>query len=468
MRKFQVVFLLIIGFILLSACGSIVPKQPSITDETPLQIPETRGSIRIPLEINLQPYFELADKSIDKTFQGKVEQCDGVSFQYYFKRKPLEFNGTKQTLAYKINGEYNIRANYCAQCSSVFGSDPFCLTPRIYVSCGVGEPLRKIAIDFQSDLSIESNYLLNSKTRLAKVETMDPCELTFLKYDASQLIEKEMTAYLQTMEKEIDGQIRKVDLKTPINQAWAAMQEAMKIPNLGYLYFQPKAIEIEPISFKNQTAKVIVNMELSLLISTNPVEKPKQNLPFLSRVKSEDEFNLPLLTLASYDSINSILKKEVAGLIIPFKKKKIIVTEAEALGPVGKQLLFKVKFTGSKKGTIYLLGTPTYDGTKQEISFPDLTFDIRSKDALLKSAKWLFDKKLTDAFRAKAKYDLSDQIEKARKEIEKELNTSIEYSKGQKVFLSGKLNQLNFSNLQVGPNELRIVIDLSGNLSLKL
>ncbi len=468
MSKILFLFLIIVISTAITSCGSIVPKQPNITHETPLDIPETKGTVRIPLEINLKPYFELADKSIDYTFQGKEEQCDGVSFQYYFKRKPLEFNGSKQTLGYRINGEYNIRANYCAQCSSAFGSDPFCLTPRIYVSCGVGEPLRNIAIDFESDLSIESNYQLKSKTRLVKVETLDPCQFTFLKYDASKLIEKEMSAYLQTMEKEIDEQIRNVDLKSPINQAWSAMQEGIKVPNLGFLYFQPKSIEIEPITFKEKMAKVVVNMELSPVLSTNSIAKEKQNLPFLSKVKSEDEFNLPLLTLASYDSINSILKKEIVGMEIPFKKKKIILTEAMALGPVGKQLLFKVKFTGSKKGTLYLLGTPTYDAVKQEISFPDLMFDIRTKDALLKSAKWLFDKKLTEAFRAKAKYNLKDQLEKARHEIEKQLNTSIEYSKGQKVFLTGKLSKLNFSTIQVGPSDLRVVIDLTGNLSLKL
>ena len=367
-----------------------------------------------------------------------------------------------------MDGEYNIRANYCAQCSSVFGSDPFCLTPRIYVSCGVGEPLRNIEIGFESALSIQSNYSLKSKTRLKNVKPIDPCELTFFKYDASELIEKEMSDYLKEMEREIDDKIESIDLKSPVMEAWKAMQEAIEVPGLGYLYFQPRAIEIEPITFNNQKANMMINMELSPVFSSDTLVRVKPSLPFLSKVPSKENFSLPLLTMVSYDTLNSILKNEVSGMVIPFKKKQIAITSAKALGGVGTQLLFKVDFTGSKKGTLYLLGTPTYNATTEEISFPDLTFDIRSKDAVLKSAKWLFDKKLTEAFRFKAIYDLSDQIEMARKEIEKQLNSPIEYQKGQFVNLSGKLSKLVFSNLHIGGNELRVVVDLEGNLSLKL
>lgn len=454
--------------LLLTSCGSIVPQQPQITNETPLTLPETRGVIRIPLEINLEPFLNQADRSIPRTFRGNEEQCDGLSFKYYFIREPIEFNGLKKTMSFKINGEYNIQANYCAQCSSVFGSDPFCLTPRLYVSCGIGEPLRKIGIDFESDISIAENYLLKSKTRLMDVKTIDPCELSFFHYDASKLIEREMSAYLKNMEREIDDQIETVDLKTPINEAWKVMQEAILIPNLGYLYFQPRAIGIEPVSFNKKIANLVINMELSPVLSTDSIRRVKQSLPFLSKITTKDKFSLPLLTLASFDSINAILSKEVRGMTIPFNKKQITITDAVALGPVGKQLLFKVYFTGSKKGVLFLLGTPTYDSKTQEISFPDLTFDIRSRDAILKSAKWLFDKKLTEAFRLKAKYDLSDQLEKARLEIDKQLNSSIEFQSGKYVYLIGNMSKISFSNLHIGARELRVIIDLEGSLSLKL
>ncbi len=468
MRIFFALFTVFLMELFLVSCGSIVPQQPLITNETLRPAPQVTSTVKIPLEINLSPYFDLVDKSLPKTFKGNEEQCDGVSFQYYFIRKPLLFNGVNKKLSYQILGEYNIRANYCAQCSSVFGSDPFCLTPRIYVSCGVGEPLRKLEINFESEISIASNYQLKSKTKLISVKPVDPCELTFFKYDASKLIEEEMSSYLKTLESDIDDQIEKVDLLTPVSQAWKVMQESIDIPGIGHLYFQPRSVEIEPITFSKQKANININMELSPIFSSDSIFISKPSLPVLSKVPSKENFNLPLLTLLSYDSLNAIFNQEISGMVIPFKKKKIIISELKALGPVGKQLLFKVDFSGSKKGTIYLLGTPYFDQKTKEISFPDLTFDLRTHDAILKSAKWMFDKKLTDTFRNSTKFDLTEQMENGRLEIEKQLNTKIEYQKGEFVSLSGNLSSLNLSDLQVGANELRVIVNIEGNLSLKL
>jgi hypothetical protein len=463
----QISFLAIL-IMVINACGSIVPQQPQITETTPLEIPERTGAVRLPIEIDLAPYLNVVEKSLPKTFQGSEDNCDGVSFKYYFKREPIAFSGNHSTMAYNVNGEYNIRANYCAKCGEAFGSGPFCLTPRVYVSCGVGEPLRKIEIGFESKISIEPNYLLRSETSLTKTKVIDPCELSFIRYDASKIIEKEITAVLEDMEDEIDAQIRSVDLKTPIQDVWAALQTSIPIDGMGYLNFRPQEIDVEPIKFKDQTGFVTVNLLLSPIFSTDSISAPKKNLPFLSNIKTKKEFEIPLLTLASYSSINTILHENVRLMVIPYKRKKIIIESAKVLGPVGNRLLFEVQFSGSKKGRLYVLGTPTYDPRTRVISFPDMEFDIRSKDALLKSAKWLFDKKITNILREKAVYDLTDQIETTRLEIEKQLNTPLEFAKGQFVYLSGEMKDINISAIEVGANEIRLIADLKGKLSIKL
>lgn len=453
---------------ILCACGSIVPQQPQITETTPLQIPERTGAVKLPIEIDLSPYLQIVEKELPKTFRGSEDNCDGVSFSYYFKRQPIQFSGTKNVMAYAVEGEYNIRANYCAKCGEAFGSGPFCLTPRIYVSCGVGEPLRRIQIGFESKIALEPNYLLKSKTSLVNTTALDPCQLSFLQYDASKIIEKEISTVLKDMEDEIDAQIRLVDLKSPINEVWMALQNTIAIDGMGHLNFRPQEIDVEPIQFDKQKGLVNVNLVLSPVLSTDSIHLPLKPLPFLSKIKSKKEFDLPLLTLASYDSINAILDQNVRAMVIPYKQKKIIIQSAKVLGPVGKQLLFEVYFSGSKTGRLYVLGTPTYDPKNRTISFPDMEFDIRSRDAVLKSAKWLFDKKLTNLLREKAIYDLTEQLEKGRQEVEKQLNTPLAYGKNQFAIMKGELNDINISTIEVGPNEIRLVADLRGKLSIKL
>jgi Domain of unknown function (DUF4403) len=289
-----------------------------------------------------------------------------------------------------------------------------------------------------------------------------------LNYDASKIIEEEISAELKKMEDDIDKQIGEVDLRSSISEVWDGLQSSIFIDGYGYLNLRPQKIDVDPITFDKQRAFVDVSLILSPIFSTDSLPIAKRNLPFLSEIKAKDEFNLPLVTVASYDSINSILSSTISGMEIPFKNKKIIIQSSKVLGPVGTKLLFEVVFTGTKKGRLYLLGTPTYNPATKVISFPDLEFDIRSKDALLKSAKWLFDKKLTDLFRSKALYDLSPQLELARKEIEKQLNTPLEVDKNQFVYLKGQLNDINFSKIEVGAHEITIVADLNGKLAVKL
>ncbi len=453
---------------LLGACGSIIPQQPQITATTPMAVPQTTGAVKLPIEIDLTPYLNLVDKEIPKTFKGGDDPCDGIAYSYYFKREPITFSGKKNIMAYEVNGAYNIRANYCAKCAEAFGSDPFCLTPRVYVSCGVGESLRRINIGFESKIRLNNDYRLISNTTLTKTKIIDPCHLSFINYDASKIIEKEISAELKEMEGDIDAQIGAVDIKSPIAEVWEALQTSIFIEGYGYLNLRPQEIDVAPLTFDKQKAFVEVSLILSPIFSTDSLQVAKKNLPFLSDIKSKDEFNLPLLSVASYDSINAILSATVHGMVIPYKKKKIVIQSSKVLGPVGNKLLFEVIFSGSKKGRLYMLGTPTYDLSTKVISFPDLEFDIRSRDAILKSAKWLFDKKLTDIFREQAIYDLSPQLELARKEIEIQLNTPIEVDKDQFVYLKGKLYDINLSRIEVGANEIRVIADLKGKLTVKL
>jgi hypothetical protein len=462
---FNSLFILVL---ILTSCGSIIPVAPVIRASSPTIPPSVSGVVKIPLELDLTPYFREADKALDQQFSGKEEQCKGVSFQYKFKRDPLVFSGKEATLTSTIQGAYSIKANYCAQCTEIFGSDPFCITPRIYVSCGDDEPMRRISILFDSQLKLMTNYQLISQTKLKKVNIIDPCQFTFLNYDASKLIENEMTNFLRKSEKEIDHEISKLDLKTPLSEVWKAIQSPISIEPYGFLYFRPDAVGLADLEFKDN--KVLANLEMSVspLFSTNPLSLNQPNLPPLRNLGSKDEFNLPVLTLASYDSLNSALSANLVGIIIPFKKKGIVIQSAEIIGPVDSKILMKATFLGSKKGTLYLLGTPVYDTATQMITFPDLEFDIQTKDALLKSAKWLFDKKVTDLLREKAKYAIGKELDENRKNIEKSLNQKIDLGAGKKANLKGKLNKLELLDIQVGSAGLELNFSIKGKLSLSL
>ena len=82
----------------------------------------------------------------------------------------------------------------------------------------------------------------------------------------------------------------------------------------------------------------------------------------------------------------------------------------------------QVDFKGSSTGTIYLVGTPTYNPATHELSFPDLSFDLQTKAWMLKVAKWMFNGKITDMIRQKASYNFTQFIAGSKTRLQKELS----------------------------------------------
>jgi hypothetical protein len=121
-----------------------------------------------------------------------------------------------------------------------------------------------------------------------------------------------------------------------------------------------------------------------------------------------------------------------------------------------------VAFSGKKKGILYLTGTPVFDVEKQIISFPDLQFDLRTKSALLKSAKWLFSDKITELLRASSTFDLKPQLAEMKKMLENELNTEI----SQGVKLKASVQSLKLSAIYPSSKTLILRVNSTGVLKL--
>jgi hypothetical protein len=85
----------------------------------------------------------------------------------------------------------------------------------------------------------------------------------------------------------------------------------------------------------------------------------------------------------------------------------------------------QVDFKGTSTGTIYLVGTPTYNQTTHELSFPDLSFDLHTKTWMLKAAKWMFNGKITDMIRHRATYNFSKFIADSKARLQKELSRDL-------------------------------------------
>ncbi len=461
----------ILGFFLFStvsfltgSCGSITPKSPEIV-VTEVKIPKREiSSINVPIKINLAPYFEDTESSVPKKFTGNEQTCEGVSFSYKFFRNPIVFEGKGSKLRFDVDGKYSLKLNYCLKCVDPFGYGPSCATPRIYASCGVNEPMRKVHVGYETQIGLTDQYKLKSETKLRTVKAISPCKITAFNYNATETLEEEVKNALEDVEEDIDNEISSVDLRPEMKSIWKLLQEPTDLEGYGFFYIRPRNISLSKVQFEGDTAYLNAVLEAYPTIFSSEKELQQKELPRLSKYKNKDGFDITMDIYATYDSLSSILTQSVKGTSVDVSGKEVIFGDIEVHGAFDNKIHLKVGFSGAKSGTFYLTGTPLFDAEKQHISFPDLEFDVDTKSALLKSAKWLFNKKITSAIRESAAMDLKPYLDTLKTTLDESLNMELDEG----VYMSGHVDDIDIRLIHPKANDLFIRVHSVGKLELAM
>lgn len=453
------------ALIMSSSCRPVLPESPDVSVDERWRIPDQPVSIiDIPIAVNLKPYFKETDASVPKKFTGEEATCDGVSYAYSFHRDPIRFEGKKDLLEFDVKGKYALKLNYCPQCTELFNSKGNCIIPRIYTSCGVDEPMREMQVVYTTKIGVAEDFKLTSKTSLKKVKSITPCEITVFSYNASETLEEEVTASLKDLEKEIDKEIGNIDLRPDFAETWELLHEPTDLEGYGFLYLNPKGIAISKINYIGDSAFIHASLIARPNIFLDRRDYEVNELPNLKKYKSQDGFDIAMDVEAQYDSLSSIINANLKGTKIDLKGKEIVIEEISIFGAMDHKISLKVRFSGKKKGILYLTGTPGFDLATQKLSFPDLEFDIKTRSALLKSAKWLFDKKVSDKIRQAAQVDLRPYLDSLKLMVNESLNGEI--SEG--VYMKGRVKEVSINNIQPRSDFLFIRVLSKGELEIKM
>ncbi len=447
----------------LFACKTIAPVAPveiiEKTSKTPIPVIST---FAIPVSIDLKPYFKLAEKQVPPTFTGKENPCEGIAFEYFFDRNPIVWSGNKQTVNIDVSGKYWLKASYCVKCSDLLSEKPYCLTPRIPFSCGIGEPMRRMRLQMSSEFALTPNYGINTKTRLSDLQALDPCEVSVFSYDATGQLIKETTKALEKVAKDLDIDLSKMNFKKEVSEIWKQAEQPIAIENYGFLHFQPEQLGVSAPQIVNNQLKATVFIDAFPVLSSTK-EFIHKELPLL-KVNQEnlsDTFQVHLDLKLDYDSISKQIQKMVGGQKILLKKREVIFDSIFVSGAAKNQLLFKVVFSGKKEGTLYLKGTPELNATTQFLEFSDLDYSLETKSVLLKSAKWLFDKRILEELKKSSSIDVKPYLKTAKKSIDDNLKQDFEG-----FLLNGKVKNLNILFIQPAQEKLLLRALCTGKLSI--
>jgi hypothetical protein len=414
--------LLILPFLLYSCAAVKPPIAPAGAEADIPKIIQPVSNVEVPVTVDLKSYFVQAENSVPNKYADNQQPCEGLRYQYTFTRTPFAITGSNNVVNLKFTGSYGFTASYCAKCATLLGSGPTPIVPVVSAQCGMGdEPPRRMVISYQSTINVMPDYHLRSKTILYPApQPIDRCNVFMGNIDVTDRLIQYISAPLNDLGKQVDARIAAYNIKPVIEQLWKNLAGETKM-DVGYLSINPQSVRISNFSLNGSLLSFSVGLSAKPVVTIASNPQPLKPLPNLSVYTPANGFNIYLDLLENYDHLTNVVNQQVGGQSIQVAGKTFTVDHTKIWG-IGKQIVMQVDFKGSATGTIYLVGTPTYDGATHVLSFPDLSFDLQTKAWMLKTAKWMFNGKITDVIRQRAIYNCSQFITDSKTKIQKQVS----------------------------------------------
>ena len=454
-------------FIILVSCSKkIIPDKPSFgkTNFRLDSLPESE--INIPIQVNLKPIYSMAEKTVDTVFtspnwpNGWVqEECD-TRYKYTFRRGPLQMKAAGTALLLGFTGYYRIigSTRVCVNGTALSPWTPAC-------RCGYDEGERKVNVNFQNSVFISPDLKAKLSIKRLEPQAIDKCNVCFWGQDITTDVINGLKEELDAAKADMEKNFGLYDLRPKFQQVWDQLNKVYSLHDLGWLQINPSKIRLNNLFARNDSLTIYLGLSAKPLIN---FEKPQEHLtvvPNISDFSNRAGFNIFLDAVLNYDSLSNIVTSQLKDKRFDLTSSKyIIVNDCMLYGMDNENLVIKVSFEGSEKGIFYLTGRPVIDPTTKVIELKDLDFDIKSKSTLLRTAAWLFNKRIVNELRKYSRFDLTSNINTAITSINQQLNK--EWAHG--IQSNGRMDEIKILDLYPLREHLIVRSNCSGSLSVKV
>src|SRR5476651_140975 len=366
--------------LVLYSCATLKPVAPVASNDAVIPaIVQPVSNIEVPVTVDLKNYLVQAENSVPNKYADNQQPCQGLRYTYTFTRSPFAITGTNNVIGLKFTGAYGFTAAYCAKCSGLISNGMQCLVPLLSAQCGMApEPPRRMEIAYQSTVNVMPDYHLRSKTVLFPApKPIDRCNVVMGSIDVTDRLIQYITDPLNDLGKQVDAKIASYNVRPMIEQMWKNIAAEYKIPDAGYLYVNPQAVRLSSFNLSGSLLNFSVGLSAKPFVTTVATAQPAKPLPNLSVYTPANGFNIYLDLVENYDHLTSVVNQQVAGQSTKVAGNEFIVDKTKVYG-LGRQIVMQIDFKGSSTGTIYLVGTPTYNPQTHDLSFPDLSFDLQT------------------------------------------------------------------------------------------
>jgi hypothetical protein len=445
--------------------------QPTTFSAPPLLTSESLplSEIDIPVTIALQPFYAMAERSIQKEYTSVgfpndfvVDDCS-TRYMYRFHRGPIQFRGEKNVIGMAFPGYYMI-AGAQRICTGT-GSDRSSVSPwSPTCTCGVKEAERRVNVAFGLSLGMSNDYRLQPLFSSINPIAVDKCTMCFWGQDVTQTVMTQLKIQLDDAGRQTADSLRKLDMRPRFQQVWDQLNQIQPLFGMGWLQLNPERLRLSRFNVSRDTLRMTMGLSARPVITQDMPQMVRTVVPDLSDRQEHNGFRIIFDARLRYDSLSAMATQRLKDKRIEIESvnRHVFIRQVDISGSESGRLGIKVRFDGSADGSFYLTGVPAYDSATKLLRFKELEYDIRSTNVTVNTAKWLFSRKILNVLEQNTRFELAPYEQQVIDMINPQLNR--ELKKG--VVLSGKLREIDIPSIHAGKDVLTVRCLSQGELSL--
>ena len=200
-------------------------------------------------------------------------------------------------------------------------------------------------------------------------------------------------------------------------------------------------------------------------------EKTSPKCPFPKNLIIEEPgrniFRIVIPAQVDYETIEKMLSEEIVGK--SFGENVSLVIKAVRIRPHGKLFMLETDvelgtdllYGRSIRGTLYVLAEPRLDTETQTVVLENLKLETDSQNMLFSIAGEAAEPLLLKAVSSRLPFNLKTKLE----ELENRTEATLSALSSENVSVSGKVDRIRLTSLDIGPKYLRVVLEAEGRVS---
>lgn len=458
MRKILLTTILLASLIVPYSCKTVQIEKPA---ESYVPAPIQPAISELPLSIELD--LKKIENALNREMQGLLFQGDKLNNQdlsvKVWKANNFTFTIKNNRIEYRVPLKIWSRFGWTVEKFGLRAGDTY-------------EANGAIALNFATTISLDRNWKLISHTTSKGYQWIDAPKVNILgiTVPVTPIANYALQESQKMITKQIDQTLSEmVDLRKYAEMAWNEMQKPMLMSDENQLWLKitPNEVAVSPFETDNQKLNLTIGLKAQIesYMGSKPASSKTIPLPALTTTATKPgAFNLNIAADATYAKISEMAKTQLLNKTFTEGKNSITIIGLNLYGRNGKAVV-EADVTGSVKGRIYFTGDMIYNPEKVAVEVQNPEFDINTRNALLKSANWLLNGLIIKKISPYLTYPVKNELEYARQEANKMLASYPVYTG---IALTGQLNTLTVTAVNLVPGAVRLQANLKGNVKLKV